>query len=459
MKRPETHQIDSKAKKEFIHACPENWSVQDPSEDYGIDYYIRVFEDKPEYEVTNIFFKVQLKGVENYYKETEKYIRFRIKTAHLKFFLKVSNPVFLIIVNTTNKMIHWLLIQKYINEKLNLENHNWKDKKTVTITIPKENLFNPKIIENCALKNSLYCSMLANGYPNFKLESKVKNIQNNLLEKDNALKSRYDELFIEEVKLSYDFLNNKNDHEKSKESFLSVYNKTNNDKNYIIPHLNSIIGILQFYEWSIEEDREQLFEYLSEGIELSKKYNIHYLKHYFIGSKIEKKCYIIQEKLRYLFQQSTCEKQNKTNLRLLNKDIEKNYDKLNRLYDEFEKNLSDALNNNEFEIFFELLQQLTRLNLHSIDTIYEFCDEKFLETCLKQVEQLISLLSHSTKYTPHPVFEYYLLHDTVLYYYYKQDEIWLNYVEKYIKFAESNNNESYLETAKNLKKELYNSIK
>lgn len=134
-------------------------------------------------------------------------------------------------------------------------------------------------------------------------------------------------------------------------------------------------------------------------------------------------------------------------------------DKLNRLYDEFEKNLSDALNNNEFEIFFELLQQLTRLNLHSIDTIYEFCDEKFLETCLKQVEQLVSLLSHSTKYTPHPVFEYYLLHDTVLYYYYKQDEIWLNYVEKYIKFAESNNNESYLETAKNLKKELYNSIK
>ena len=356
-------------------------------------------------------------------------------------------------------MIHWLLIQKYINEKLNLENHNWKDKKTVTITIPKENLFNPKIIENCALKNSLYCSMLANGYPNFKLESKVKNIQNNLLEKDNALKSRYDELFIEEVKLSYDFLNNKNDHEKSKESFLSVYNKTKNNKNYIIPHLNSIIGILQFYEWSIVEDREQLFEYLSEGIELSKKYNIHYLEHYFIGSEIEKKCYILQEELRNLFQQLIFDEQNKTNLRLLNKNINKNYDKLNRLYDEFEKNLLDTLNNNEFEIFFELLQQLTRLNLHSIDTIYKFCDEKFLEICLKQTEQLILLLSYSKKYTSHPVFKYYLLHDKVLYYYYKQDEAWSNYAEKYIKFAESNKNESYLETAKSLKNELSTSIK
>ncbi len=458
MKRPKTHQIDNEAKKEFLYACPKNWSVQNPSEDYGIDYYIRVFEENNEYEATNIFFEVQLKGVERYYDENEKYIKFRIKTDPLKFFLKVSNPVFLIIVNTTSKNIHWLLIQKYINESLNLKKPNWGNQKTVTLNIPKDNLFsNPKIIENYALEYNLYCSMLANGYPSFDLESKVKNIQNNLQEKNNSLKSKYCELYSEEVQLSYDFLNNENNSQESKESFLSVYNKTKNDQKYIVHHLNSIIGLLQFYEWSIEEDREQLFKYLSEGIKLSKKYNINYLEHFFIGSKIEKKCYIHQEELRHLFQQVTYGKQNNSILRLVNNNIEQIYDKLNRLYDEFEKNLGDTLNNNELEIFFELIQQLTRLNLHSIDTIYEFCNENFLEICLKQVEQMISLLSLSTKFISHPVFEYYLLHDKVLYYYYKQDEKWLKYVDKYIEFAKSNNNKNYLETAKSLKKELLES--
>ena len=70
---------------------------------------------------------------------------------------------------------------------------------------------------------------------------------------------------------------------------------------------------------------------------------------------------------------------------------------------------------------------------------------------------MISLLSLSTKFISHPVFEYYLLHDKVLYYYYKQDEKWLKYVDKYIEFAKSNNNKNYLETAKSLKKELLES--
>ena len=63
MKRPSNQRIDSHAQKIFESKCPTNWSIQEPNEDYGIDYYIRVFEDDPIGEATKIFFAVQLKGV------------------------------------------------------------------------------------------------------------------------------------------------------------------------------------------------------------------------------------------------------------------------------------------------------------------------------------------------------------------------------------------------------------
>ena len=56
MKRPKQHKIDSRAQKIFANNCPDNWSLSEPSNDYGLDYLVQVFEDNEIGESTNFSF-------------------------------------------------------------------------------------------------------------------------------------------------------------------------------------------------------------------------------------------------------------------------------------------------------------------------------------------------------------------------------------------------------------------
>ena len=49
MKRPKQHKIDATAKAILMKNSPKNWSLAEPSEDYGIDYFVKVFVDKLSY--------------------------------------------------------------------------------------------------------------------------------------------------------------------------------------------------------------------------------------------------------------------------------------------------------------------------------------------------------------------------------------------------------------------------
>lgn len=104
--------------------------------DYHIDYLVELNQEN---EPSGICFYVQLKGVGNI-RFTKDKIKCSIKTKHLNYYLdKVKvYPVFLLITDTSKNRTYWLFIQKYLDESIS--NSKWRNQKTVTLSITKENL-------------------------------------------------------------------------------------------------------------------------------------------------------------------------------------------------------------------------------------------------------------------------------------------------------------------------------
>ena len=76
LKRSKQHKIDNRAQAILKNNAPDYWSMQDPSEDYGTDYYVQVF-DKETGEAKPIFFLIQLKGTEKF-NENEEFVKQRL---------------------------------------------------------------------------------------------------------------------------------------------------------------------------------------------------------------------------------------------------------------------------------------------------------------------------------------------------------------------------------------------
>ena len=459
MKRPSNQRIDSHAQKIFESKCPTNWSIQEPNEDYGIDYYIRVFEDDPIGEATKIFFAVQLKGVKRL-KSNKTHVSFSMKTDTLDFYLtKVSEPVFLVVVDTSLNKIYWLFLQKYINETLNIENPNWKGQKTVTLKILKKNNFkDTKIIEECALNASPYCNLLVNGIPDYELEFEVKNILNKPQDKLLQLKKHQSKIYDEETKIAFDLINTENNLKDSKEVFISIYNRTLDDETHVISHIKSIIGLLFYYEWSEESDRPELFKYIDEGLNLSKKHNVPYLEHYFYATQLEKTGHILQSEIPFIIQKTLIAEKNGNFSKIILEFEQSKLEELNnsiiQIYSEFFNNMMKTLKEKEFYVFAELLNMLIRLHLHNISVIYHFTELKELSPAFKQIDKLISILSDVAEYLKDDILKYYVLDNKTLYHYYKQEDICNEIIEEYIELTKNNNHKNYLERAMNLKESI-----
>lgn len=460
MKRTKQHKIDASAKAILMKNAPKNWSLAEPSEDYGNDYFVKVF-DKYTDEATKISFIIQLKGTE-YYQKDEKHVKFSIRTDYLKYYYnKVDMPVFLVVVDTINEEYCWLFIQKYINEELNVKKPNWKSQQTITLYISIENTFsNPQIIEQTAKKGSQYCNILVNGTPTQEFIWKVKNITENPLEKSKDLKEQYSKIFEAETKVAFEFIHNQNDSDNAKKHFQSVYNKTKDDKDNVMAHLNSIIGLNPFFNLLNEDEAENLFKYIQEGENLSKENNIKYLQHYFYGLRLEKLCFILQNQLQGLLITQKIGILGDTILtpiilKTINLDIEKIFNVLRRLYNDFSTNLMKTIDENELYISLELFRMLIEMQLHHIQVIYKYTDENTQKAVFNQINQLISIFKKLINFTSKfEIFKYDLLTFKTIYLHLIGDEKYNETVEEYIDFAKENKSQYHIERAESLKEKL-----
>ena len=460
MKRAKQHEIDAEAQSILRKNAPKNWSLAEPSEDYGIDYLVQVF-DRDTREVTDISFIIQLKGTENY-KKDDSHVKFSISTDYLKYYYdKMYVPVFLVVVDTNTEEYCWLFVQKYINEELNVKKSNWKSQKTVTVEIPIENTFsNPQIIEKVAEEGSQYCNILVNGTPTQEIVWKVKNITDDPLEKSQDLKKQYSEIFNAETKVGFEFIHNQNNPQNAKKHFQSVYDKTKEDNDYALAHLNSIIGLTPFLDCQNEKEAEKLFEYINEGETLSKDNNIKYLEHYFYGLRLEKLCFILQIHLRYLLITQKISNLGKTILSSIvgpktTNNIKEIFEKLHQLYEYFSKNLIETLNEKDLFIFLELLRMLIGMQLHHIEAVYTSTDDNTKKVLFNQINQLICIFKDLINFTPEfDIFRYDSLSFETTYQYLIGDEKYNETVEEYINFAKETDSQYHFERAESLKEKL-----
>lgn len=454
MKRNKQHQIDSRAQAIFRNFAPDYWSLQEPSEDYGIDYYVQVFDEetgrpKP------IFFSIQLKGTEEL-TENDDFVKFNFKTDTLKYYLKDTPfPVFLVLVETKSERIYYIFLQEYINGNLNLEKPNWINQKTVTVYIPKTNTFDSGEIDNIAKNGMKYCGLLVNGYPSFDLETKVKGIVDNPIEKGKALNEKYSAIFLEETKIGIELLDQENEIVESEKKFQSVFNKTKNDADNVEIHLKALIAIISLQDFSSVEN-EKLLNCIEYGLNLSIDYKIYYLAHFFTGFKLEKYFYDLNEKIIYLnFMLNTLEnfKDSLNQIIYLDlfEDLNECYKFLVKIYDDYYKNMILSLENEEWSVFCELLYRFINMNFFNISiNLYKF-DSKELRPLFINTKGLIKIFENITNDMGVIAFKYQLLEIKSRYYYLNDDKKCIKIAREYMGLAKNNNSKNQYEIAKSLK--------
>ena len=126
---------------------------------------------------------------------------------------------------------------------------------------------------------------------------------------------------------------------------IPIYNRTLDDETHVISHIKSIIGLLFYYEWNEESDRPELFKYIDEGLNLSKKHNVPYLEHYFYATQLEKTGHILQSEIPFIIQKTLIAEKNGN---------------FSKIILEFEQSKLEELNNSIIQIYSEFFNNMMK---------------------------------------------------------------------------------------------------
>lgn len=135
MKKHFTHIIEREAVKLFKDALREEfWTVYDIDPDYGKDHKVELIEGG---EHTGRIFWVQLKGQKTVKPLQDGTISFSLEAKDLDYFLKLSEPMFLVVIDVTKKVGYWVFVQEYVHKKLS--NLDWRKQHHIQIHLPSTN--------------------------------------------------------------------------------------------------------------------------------------------------------------------------------------------------------------------------------------------------------------------------------------------------------------------------------
>lgn len=366
MERSLSHQIDTQAQKILDSKCPVDWVKREQHPDYGIDYEVQVFDGK---NPTDTWFRIQLKGKEKYF-ETSESIKIQFKTDTLEYYMtKVPFPVFLIVVHVRKQEIHWLFIQKYVNEILKNKNPEWMKQKTVTLTIPKKNVFNDtKKIESIAREGMKYTHQLVFGIPDWSLSFEVEGALDDINKFEENRKRRYKEQNEMDLQLAvkYHEMENK---EKSAKMFKDIFKRTKDDEDCRIEHLSSVSGIISLISPLQKSERKIILDNASYALKIAEKIDNKRFIYYFRGIFFESLYYHFNERI---FNNTMLQKVTSTQKgldeginSLLHLFQSEEYNHLLEISNEYSKNLYESFENGEYIVALDLIIRLIQINLLS----------------------------------------------------------------------------------------------
>ena len=141
--RPRTHVLEIESQKFVESILPTEWIVTKPPLDYGIDLDVEIVEKTF---VTGIHFLMQLKSTDKIQITKKGFVIYSCETSTLRYFLAQNEQVIFLVYDAKSKTGYWIWIKDYITNEL-AKNKKWKKQKTVTVKIPKDNLFTEKSID------------------------------------------------------------------------------------------------------------------------------------------------------------------------------------------------------------------------------------------------------------------------------------------------------------------------
>ncbi|MBN1838313.1 MAG: DUF4365 domain-containing protein [Spirochaetales bacterium] len=125
------HIVDQKARKYFESCLPDDWPVRKQDPDYHVDYVVEIGTGG---EPSGLRFDVQLKGKERP-RTRHSYLECRMKVKHLAYYLdRVLEPVFLVLVDVTDRKGYWLFLQRWLRDEC--PDRNWRGQNSVPVRIP-----------------------------------------------------------------------------------------------------------------------------------------------------------------------------------------------------------------------------------------------------------------------------------------------------------------------------------
>ncbi|KUO59798.1 MAG: hypothetical protein APF84_07700 [Gracilibacter sp. BRH_c7a] len=137
--RPESHEIDSLARRRVPSAIPPAWEQRElTGRDYGIDMLIELFKDG---NATGDLLSLQIKGTSKKIINEDKII-FDVPVRTLIYSEMFMVPVLLVLcpVKSEQNEFYYLWLQEYIKIVLNHENLNWRNNSSkVRVKIPVGN--------------------------------------------------------------------------------------------------------------------------------------------------------------------------------------------------------------------------------------------------------------------------------------------------------------------------------
>lgn len=357
MKRPKSHQIDAQAQRILLSKLPTNWVVREQHPDYGIDYEIEVFHGE---QPAGIWFRIQLKGKEQC-RETEDSIVIPFETDKIKYYLsKVPFPVFLFVIHVQRKEIHWLFLQKYVNEVLKVENPKWVEQKSVTINIPKKNNFydNVKKIESEAKEGMVYMHLLHFGTPHWSVAFKIKGAIDDIDKFDAERKKHLREQNEIDLQLALKYYEIEY-REKSQQLFFDVFNRTKDQDDHVLDHLSSIAGILSFSLVFDEKQNFEIFKLSNKGYKLAEKIQNNRFIYFFRGSLLEAVYYMLMKKIQNnQILQKVVDAQGRGTGSLLRLFQSDDYTNLLEISKQYSQNIYESFENGEYWVSLDLLVRL-----------------------------------------------------------------------------------------------------
>jgi Domain of unknown function (DUF4365) len=151
MQKHLTHVIDEEAVRIFKGALPsENWTVYDIKPDYGKDHKVELVEGV---EHTGLFFWVQIKGQRKVKRLKNGTISFKLETGDLDYHTKLSDPVFLVVVDVTNRVGYWVFLQEYVRTRL--KDLNWRSQGHIQIHLSASHTFSETSLLRQAVREAI----------------------------------------------------------------------------------------------------------------------------------------------------------------------------------------------------------------------------------------------------------------------------------------------------------------